>query len=787
MTRDDRRAAAAAAGATVLGSASLLPVFTTTAWFRPALTVVLAVWGGGLLLRWGGPALWERVAPGRRIPRVLSRTGALLVPLAQLGLVLCVLTVFFAPDDAWWRLGPTPTSLSDLNAVLVDGTAELQEQATPALPLTGLIALTAVLVGVVAVAVDLVAVAGRQGALAGLGLLGLYCVPVSTVTGSVGLTAIVAPAAGFTLLLWADQRRRLATGNRTTARAVTGNGSRAAVRVGMLALVAGVVLGSFVPTLREGSFGTGLGGGSGPGGTLGTALDPVASLSGQLTRPEPMDLLRVETEDPDPGHLRAVVLDQYDVDDGWLMNNLDGEQSVAQERLATLPSGQDSREIEATITALEHADRFLPVLWSPLSVEIADPENWRYDPATGTAFGRDTTTEGRTWTVRAEQPQPDAVLLDASPAVALDDPMRRFTELPELDPSVPTLVDELVAGAQTPYQRVRAISDYLTDRDNGFIYSLSTAPGTSDDNLVNFLDLKAGYCEQYAGAMAVMVRAAGVPARVALGYTPGQVQADRSRLITTDDAHAWVEVYFDGLGWVPFDPTPISEERSVALPWAPRAEDQANPTNGSSATTAPQAGPTPRDNRGDTAIPDFQQQAGASGWLQPLLIGVGVIVVAGALVAVPATARVFRRRRRVSAGEPTELWDELSATVQDLGLSLDPAWTPRQAAAHLAEQAGHGTDPILADRAEESIRRLALAEEAATYGPSRPVTPERAEQLREELGTARRGLLAAVPGRTRLRALLWPASLVGEAATVVVARLRRAGELLRSPRRSRPA
>ena len=89
--------------------------------------MVLAVWGGGLLLRWGGPALWQRIARGRRVP-ALSTAGAVLVPLVQLALVLCVLTVFFAPDDAWWRLGPTTTSLSDLTAVLVDGAAELRDR-----------------------------------------------------------------------------------------------------------------------------------------------------------------------------------------------------------------------------------------------------------------------------------------------------------------------------------------------------------------------------------------------------------------------------------------------------------------------------------------------------------------------------------------------------------------------------------------------------------------------------------------------------------------------------------
>jgi hypothetical protein len=786
VNRDDRRAAAAAACATLLGSASLLPVFTTTAWLRPVLSVVLVVWGGGLLLRRGGPALWQRLAPGRPVPGWLSGAGIVVVPVVQLALVLAVLTVFFAPQDAWWRIVPTPTSLADLAAVFLDGTAEVREQATPALPLNGLVALTATLVAVVAVAVDLVAVAGRQAALAGLGLLGLYCVPVSTVTGSIGLAAIVAPAIGFALLLWADQRRRLSAGDRPTARAIGGNSARAALRVGVLALLAGLLFGSVVPTLPEGSFGTGLGGGTGSGGTLGTSLDPVAALAGNLTRPEPLDLLRVQADVSEPGHLRAVVLDQYELDTGWVMTNLDGELSVAQPVLAPLPPAQERRTVQATITALEHDDRFLPVLWAPQQVEIADPQSWRFDPSTSTVFGRDTSTGDRTWTVTAEQPVPTEDQLRSSPALAPDDPVQtRFTEVPELDPSVPALVDELVAGAETPYDRVRRISDYLSDRDNGFIYSLSTEPGTSDDDLVNFLEFKAGFCEQYAGAMAVMVRSAGVPARMVLGYTPGQVQDDGSRLVTTDDSHAWVEVYFGGLGWVPFDPTPIAQDRSVALPWAPRAADEAaDPTSGT-ATTAPQAAPTPRGDRGATAIPQFQGTSGVSGWLQPLLVGGGVVALAGAVVAVPVTVRVLRRRRRVAAGGPTDLWDELAATVQDLGLPWDPAWTPRQTGTHLAEQAGHGTDPVLADHAEESVRRLALAEEAASYGRGAEPDPERTERLRTELTTARRGLLASVPRRTRLRALLWPASLVTEVAAGLAARLRRAGELIRLPRWSR--
>ncbi len=784
MTREDRRAALAAAGATLLGSFALLPVFSTTAWLRPVLAVVLVVYGTGLLLRRVGPALWARLRAGRPVPRWLGAIGLLAVPALQVGAVLCVLTLFYAPADAVATALPTGESMADLVSVLSEGSAELREQATPALPLTGLVALTTVLVGLIAVAIDLIAVAGRQAGLAGLGLLGLYCVPVSTVTGSIGLAALVAPGAGFALLLWADQRRRLAGADRATARATSGTGSRA-LRIGVLAMAAGVLLGSVVPTLPEGSFGTGLGGGTGPGGTVGTALDPVAELQGQLTLPEPTDLMTVEADAPDLGHLRAVVLDEYDVENGWAMSNLDGELSVAEPELSPLPEGQTRRQVVARFTARGHDDRFMPVLWSPLAVQVPDPENWRFDPSTGTVFGRDTTTERRTWVVVADQPEPSPALLQDAPGLDPADPVQqRFTELPELDGSVTALVTELVAGAQTPYERVRRIHDYLTDRDNGFIYSLSTAPGTSDDDLVNFLRLKRGYCEQYAGAMAVMVRAAGVPARVALGYTPGEVQSDGSRLVTTDDAHAWVEVYFGGLGWVPFDPTPIAADRSVALPWAPRASDGPDGTPGSPSepSAAPTAAPTARADRGATAIPELGGTDAATSWVRPVAMGAAATLALALLLAVPATARAVQRRRRMHADDPRELWDELTATVQDLRLPTDPSWTPRETARRLAGEAGHVPDALVAERVEQSVLRLALAEEAATYGRSAAVDPEQVDVLRAALRTARRGLQHAVPRRVRWWAVLWPASLRTSLGERVVDGARQLGERFRRSR-----
>jgi hypothetical protein len=762
VSHEDIRTAGAAALATLLGACSLAPVFSSGAWLLPVVAVVAVVLAGGLLLRTGGPALWARWARGRPVPDRLAAAWVVVVPLGQLLLLTCVLTARYAPGEAIAGVLPTPASLTEFARVLTDGLAEMQEQATPALPLTGLLALAALFVGLVAVTVDLVAVAGHQAGLAGLGLLALYCVPVLTITGSIGLVALAAPAAGLALLLWADQHRRLSA--RMGPRLRTGAGS--AMRIGLAALVAGLVLGAVVPTLAEGSLATGLGGGT--GSATGTSLDPVAQLRGELTRPEPIPLLRVDASVDDPAYLRSVTLDQYDTVGGWSMSNLAGETSIAEDdRLAPVPPDEPSRRVTADIEVLEHDDRFLPVLPSPVTVRMADSSaaDWRFDPTTGTVFGRGVTTAGHRYRVAATEPRPWSALLAESPLPGPGDgPFQRFTLLPPLDPRITDLVARLTDGATGPYDRVRRIHEYLTDRSNGFIYSLSTQPGTSGDDLVDFLRLKRGYCEQYAGAMAVLVRAAGVPARVALGYTPGSVQQDGSRLVTSDDAHAWVEVHFDGAGWVPFDPTPIAVDRAVALPWAPRADAPAD-TGDQPAVPVPSApapaNPTPQQDRAGGPVLPAQSSSGAGDGWRPVLVGAGVALLIAVVAGSPSGARALQRRRRVAEDTPASLWDELAATAVDLGLRVQPAWTLRQTAHELAGVMGGpaAVGPV----AQDAVHRLALAEETARYG--RTGGAGAGPDLREALRTARRGLALGASGRARWRARLWPASLLTGAVT----------------------
>jgi hypothetical protein len=190
-----------------------------------------------------------------------------------------------------------------------------------------------------------------------------------------------------------------------------------------------------------------------------------------------------------------------------------------------------------------------------------------------------------------------------------------------------------------------------------------------------------------------------------------------------------------------------------------------------------QAGPTARTDRADGAVPQAQLGQDDQSLLPELLQVGGIALLVAAVLASPAAARVLQRRRRVAAGTAGALWDELSASALDLGVRMHPAWTPRQAARELSavmRRSGGRAGEAGAD----AVRRLALAEETASYGPPRgtsarePAHPD----LHAALRTTRRALMAAAPRRGRLRARWWPASLVATVRSGLGGWVRRARE-----------
>jgi transglutaminase-like putative cysteine protease len=161
--------------------------------------------------------------------------------------------------------------------------------------------------------------------------------------------------------------------------------------------------------------------------------------------------------------------------------------------------------------------------------------------------------ELRSYTVTSTPQQLDPAVLRAAPASGGVAPI--WTELPPALPDrVRALSDELTATAPTRYDAVRAVETWL--RRNATYTLDSPVPGRGEDAVDRFLFVdRTGFCEQFAAAETVLLRAAGIPARLATGLSTGVPGRNGRRVFREKDLHAWVEVFYPGVGWSPSDPT----------------------------------------------------------------------------------------------------------------------------------------------------------------------------------------------------------------------------------------
>jgi hypothetical protein len=244
---------------------------------------------------------------------------------------------------------------------------------------------------------------------------------------------------------------------------------------------------------------------------------------------------------------------------------------------------------------------------------------------------------------------------------------------------------------------------------------------------VEFLTVgKVGYCEQFASAMATMLRTVGVPSRVAVGFTAG-TDVGEYRSISTQDAHAWVEAWFPGDGWVTFDPTPLTDGRSITPPYVEEARgeaagqdtstqpDELSPEDQTEAPEAAAPEQTP-DTPPPTAAPTETGGLELS-YLWPVLVLLLVVAAAGT----PAGLRVLHRRRRMAtvhaggAGAVDAAWAELLAESVDRGVPIPPTDTVRGGARRLVRE------HRLGEPAQQALRAVVTAVEASSYGGDHPV------------------------------------------------------------------
>ncbi|HEX9969792.1 MAG TPA: transglutaminase-like domain-containing protein, partial [Acidimicrobiales bacterium] len=241
---------------------------------------------------------------------------------------------------------------------------------------------------------------------------------------------------------------------------------------------------------------------------------------------------------------------------------------------------------------------------------------------------------------------------------------------------------------------------------------------------------KRGYCEQFAGAFAVMARSVGLPARVAVGFTPGELGADGRYHVRGLNAHAWPEVYIEGFGWTYFEPTP-GRGMPGSQEWTGVPPQQAPPGSPNSAATIPTttAPPAPDDNTPTTAPrPEDDSSSVGTGDEAPKpskldnpLVHTGLLVLVLALawvVGVPSLKRARRNRRRAAATDPAGrvlvAWAEAEDALAAAGVARRRSETIDEFATRAPGAASLGSGPA------EALQRLAADAVVANYAGEAP-------------------------------------------------------------------
>ena len=310
---------------------------------------------------------------------------------------------------------------------------------------------------------------------------------------------------------------------------------------------------------------------------------------------------------------------------------------------------------------------------------------------------------------------------------------------------------EVAGDARTPYAAASALMTWFRST-GGFTYT-NTPPATDTPPLVGFVTrTRAGYCQHFAGAMALMLRYLGVPARVAVGFSSGVYDAKRGTWRVTDhDAHAWVEAWFRGYGWLPFDPTPAGrpERGELSSPYASALLGATARAIGRAIRGAGSSDPRQTDHhhgeQEGTGAKTFGGSAGGAGGRHGGSLLVLLAVLLGAATACVVAAKLVVRRLRYLTRDPRRLAAacrrELADFLIDQRLDAARSATLHELGALVRHELAVDPDAFVG------------AATAARFGPPSGAAPA-ARRARRELRALRRGMRTRLRVRDRARGLL---------------------------------
>jgi transglutaminase-like putative cysteine protease len=502
-----------------------------------------------------------------------------------------------------------------------------------------------------------------------------------------------------------------------------------AARVALVGLLIVIVMTPFLPgygappLLRT----------KGPGDRIG--FNPFVAIRATLQKKPEAILFSVTTSRP--MYMRLTTLDHYD-GDVW-------QQGVARttDPIGAEPITPDEPGLKAQLVRQDMQINLLAGPWLPAA----------YDPVSVTNVeGVKIERESRALLLPQTSGLPIGAryqVVSSVPVLTADQLDRPFTydrgnyapylQLPSVPGVIRSLAFKIAGDKPTPYQKALALQDYLRT----FTYNQNVALHHTIKNLVDFLTkVKEGYCEQFAASMAVMARVLGIPSRVAIGFGIGDRAGNQYR-ITTKEAHAWVEIYFPGSGWVAFEPTPragVTDVPSYARGNAviPSVTPSVTPTASNQPSSKPSASPR---GRTDLSGGGSTTQSGRPAWVFVAIVTGSIVglalVVFGLAFVFP---RILRRRARGARNEAAFRYVEFLVWCQGAGLGRHRWETPSEHAARLQEES---TDAI------EPLERLVPLVEDALWAEEQDVDPDEVTRAARE---ARDALRSGLSRRSRVLA-----------------------------------
>ena len=353
--------------------------------------------------------------------------------------------------------------------------------------------------------------------------------------------------------------------------------------IAILAIVASVialVIGPRIPGATEESWLSNNSGKAGP------QLDPLVDIRGRLNNPSDEILFSVASESP--SYWRSTSLPDFD-GTKWTVSQdlLDSAGGQLSDTTTITEVGVAATDVIQLVTIQSLAGSFAPIADRPMQLRSATRSLF-YEPNSGTLLvSKEGLKRNDNYQIVSTVVVPSADTLRVS--TSSSPPDDGYLKVPENEEiaQLQQVVAEIISGTTGNYEKLLAIQDYFR---NNFTYSLDVPASNSATATLEFLDRRTGYCEQFSSTFALFARLIGIPSRVAIGFTPGEqspIGTSNVQLfnVRSQHAHAWPEVWFDGIGWVLFEPTPGRGAPSADYTNVPPAQDDSTPTAVAPTTT----------------------------------------------------------------------------------------------------------------------------------------------------------------------------------------------------------